>query len=505
MPKGSKSRKRREHQPGWAGFRADLASGIAHLLNRTSTAHKRFVLVVMFFGAVLRILRLNDPVTYDEAVTYTEYAGRSFGFLLSDYSFAGNHILYSALARLSVLICGVHPWSLRLPALIAGLLVMPLGYAFVRVVFNRHIAVVFLCLVAVGGPLVEYSALARGYSLVWLFTCCGLLAGRYYVKSENLWAAAFLAISCALGMWAAPAMAFSAVMVYAWVLFMLLAEYQSTLRRRILKWAGSLVLSVALGFLCYAPVIIAHSLDLLLHHPSMVDNTWSHFSNTQQDRVFDVWAYFTATSSSVLFFAGAVLVAIAAYVSTKYRLLLVAMVLGALPLSLLLNMVAPPSAWTYMLLVFHMGGAIGLFYLLKAVRDKLAPAFTKGQRTLVAGLFVILLFGAAGLRGKGDPVERFPEAQQAAAWVVKSTSPGDRVGVQPPWDAPVRFYLACAKGDAHRLGGPPVHGGRMFLLVVPAHGQSPKSVFRDAELGNRVPDELHEMGHWGRIELFSAQ
>jgi len=505
MPEGSTRKKRREHQPGWGGLRADLAKGISHLFRRTSTRHKRFVLAAFAVGTVLRILRLNQPVTYDEAVTFTEYAGRSFGFLLSDYSFAGNHILYSALARLALLVFGPHTWSLRLPALIAGVLVMPLGYAFVRTVFNRHIAVIFLCLVAAGGSLVEYSAMARGYSLVWLCTCLALIAGHYFVKSENMWAATGMAASCALGMWAAPAMAYPALMVFAWVLFMLLARYQSTIRRRVLKLAGAFVMALALTFLCYLPVIMVHSLDLLLHHPSMVDNTWAAFSTTQQDRVFDIWAYFTATSSTVMLLVGAALVLFAASASAKYRYLLIALVLGAFPLALVLHVVAPPAAWTYALLVFHMGGAIGLFYLLKAVRDKLAPSFSKGQRTLVAALFVLLLFGWAGLHGKGDAVERFPEAQQAAAWIAENTRPEDRVGVQPPWDAPVRFYLACAKGDALRLGGPPVPGGRMFLLVVPAHGQSPKSVFRDAELGNRVPDGLQEMGRWGRIELFSAQ
>lgn len=41
-------------------------------------------------GVALRILRMNEAVTYDEALTYVHYAGRSFGFLFSDYLFTSN-------------------------------------------------------------------------------------------------------------------------------------------------------------------------------------------------------------------------------------------------------------------------------------------------------------------------------------------------------------------------------------------------------------------------------
>ncbi|MBK9059297.1 MAG: glycosyltransferase family 39 protein [Flavobacteriales bacterium] len=162
--------------------------------------------LVLAIGVILRILRLDGPVTYDEALTYVNYSSRSFGFLFSDYMYTGNHILHSAFVRISTLIFGVHLWSLRLPALIAGILVMPLFYAFVRALFNRHIAVIALCLLAVSGPLVEYSALARGYGLTWFFMVCSLLAARHFVKHENSVSVVMLGLFCALGMWAAPVM-----------------------------------------------------------------------------------------------------------------------------------------------------------------------------------------------------------------------------------------------------------------------------------------------------------
>ncbi|MCB0757568.1 MAG: glycosyltransferase family 39 protein [Flavobacteriales bacterium] len=504
MAERSKRRRRKEHQPGWKGFRADLRTSLSRLFARSSTNHKRFVLFVLLVGVVLRILRMNEPVTYDEALTYVHYAGRSFSFLFSDYLFTSNQILFSAFARASTLVFGVQPWSLRLPALLAGILVMPLCYAFARVVFNRHIAVITLCLVAVNGPLVEYSAIARGYSFIWLFTISSLLAARHFVKSDNLVSAAFLALFCALGMWVSPAMIYPAVMVFSWAFFMLVSNYQSSLRRRVMKLTGALLLSCTLVLLFYTPVVVVHSLDQLLHHPSVVENTWTSFVNSQQDRAFDLWAYFTGTSSSFLAFAGAVGMTYAAYISVKYRLLLFALVVGTVPLVLLQLVVAPPAVWTFSLPVFHLGSAIGLFYLLKVVRDKMVPNFTKSQRTLVAGAAMLLIFGWLGVRGEGDTVERYPEAQMAAAWIKTNTNSDDRVCVQLPWNAPVGFYLAREHGDPQVLRRGRA-AGRTYVLVSPGHGQTVEGVLLDAELSRASLRDLQLLQGWGRLELFGTR
>lgn len=505
MATGSKRRHKKDHQPGWRGLYTDLIDGARHLILRTSTRHKRFVLAVMLLGLVLRILRMNGAVSYDEALTYTHYAGRSLGFLFSDYTYTSNHILYALLARWSMAIFGVHAWALRLPALLAGLLVMPLGYAFVRSVFNRHIAVVFLSLLAVSGPLVEYSAMARGFSHVWLFTLCGLLAARHFIKSDNMASALLIALFCGLGMWATPSMVYPAIMVYTWTALRVMANYQSTVRQRLLRLVASGMLALLLTALFYAPVIGVHSLDKLLHHPSFVDHTWKHLSDTHQDRAFDLWAYFTGTASTALAFAGFVAVGYAAYASLKYRFLIVGMLLGAVPVVLWQRDVPPPAVWTFTLLIFHLGSAIGLFFLLKVVRDKLLPGFTKEQRTLVAAVSLLILFGWAGLRGTPDPVERFPEARPAAKWLASHLAPTDRVCAQAPWEVPIGFYLAETGSSLHVLEEGPGPGGRIMALVAPAQGQTVASVLRYAGLGDQEAANLVEVDGWSRLELFMSR
>ncbi|MBS1547268.1 MAG: glycosyltransferase family 39 protein [Bacteroidetes bacterium] len=503
MPEGSRHRHRKAPKPGWAGLRSDLSASLRRFRHGTSVDHKRFVIAVVALGAVLRVLRLNGPVTYDEALTYVHYADRSFGFLFSDLGIAGNHILYTALARASTLIFGAHAWALRLPAFLAGMLVLPLFYSFSRAVFNRHIAVIVLCLVSVGGPFVEYSALARGYSLSWLFLVCGLLAARHFVKTDNTWSAVLLALACSLGMLATPDMIYPALMCIAWAALMVVMRYRSTARMRLMKLAAASMMALVLCFLMYLPVIIRHSLDQLLNPPSEVENTWAHFMDTHQDRVFDVWAYFSDSASTFLAFAGAVAVIYAAYTSLKYRLLVFAFLFTAVPLVLLMRVVAPPAVWIYSLYVLNLGVAIGLFYLMKLVRDKVLPGFSKANRTLVASAFVLLAFGWFGLKAEGDPVERFPEAMPAAEWILKNTHSGDRVCASMPWDAPIDFELRSLGGDANLLKDGPLGSGFVYVVVGPGQGQTPEGVMADAGILAADTLKLHQVAGWRRLEMFS--
>lgn len=504
MAEERKRRKRRHHLPGWKGLRQGMGAAWIRLVHHTSARHRAVVLLVFALGAVLRILRMDLPVTYDEALTYSAYASRSFGFLFSDYSASANHLLHSGMVRISLLLFGIHPWALRLPALLAGLLVMPLGYAFARFVFNRHIAVVFLCMIAVSGPLVEFSAMARGFSLVWLFTLCALLAAWNFVRTENLPSVMLLAVACALGMWTTPAMGYPALMAYAWSLLQLFAHYNTTLRRRMLKLAASFLLALVLVLCCYMPVIVAHSVDHVLHHPAFQAVPWSGFPQAQQDNALEAWAYYAHTAPPGVIITALLGSGYAAYVSSKYRWLLFAMVLGALPLVLLQHWALPPAVWTYALLVLWLGAAIGLFHLLKAVQDKLAPGSDVGRFSLVGASATLLVLGWGALRGTGNPKEHFAEARSAAAWLARNARPGDRVGAQLPWDAPVAFYLACAKGNLGMLRGSPASGGRLFLLVAPSHGQTPGGVWRDAGLGARTLPPLHRLHRWQRLELYTA-
>ena len=488
----------------WAAFRADLRKGWAKLNNRTSVSHKRVVVLVIAVGAALRISQLGLGVIYDEAFTYTDYASKPIGFILSNYASPNNHILHTLLVKLSCTVFGVHLWSLRLPALLAGIAAMPLFYVFVRAMFNRYIALIALSFVAASGALIEYSALARGYSLTWAFMLCAMIAGRHFAKSNNMVSALLVAAFNALGMWAVTTMVYAALGCYLWLFMYIWYSYDSSLRRRAVRLGISFGCFLLFTALLYAPVIMMHSVDQLFHHPTVGENTWETFVATHQDKAFELWAYFTDTAATWISIAGMAGLAYAAYVSSKYRVLLIALVLGAVPLSVAQTLIGPPRVWTYILFNLHLSSGIAIFYLLKLVQERVYEGFSKRLRTVVASFVVLAGMGWLGITGMKDRLERHADAHQAASWFIGVLKTGDRVYVATPTDAPFEFYLIEEGLDRDLLRHERSPNGRMYVLVGPSDGQTLQSVL---EANNqRLPEHppLVKVKDWKRLEIFAT-
>lgn len=485
--------------------RKSNSKGIRKIIARSSAAHLRFVGLLIGVGTVLRVLRINDPITYDEAFAYTGFSTLPLGDLLSNYISPVNHVLHTLLVKISTGVFGVHLWSLRLPALVAGVLAMPVFYLVVRQLFNRYIALIALSLVAVSGPLVEYSAMARGYSLSWLFLLLALLAGRRFAKTNTQSSACLIAVFLALGMWAVPTTIYGALMVYIWLLLYILLNYSSSRAKRNGLLLLSFILFLALSFVLYAGVILMHGIAPLLRDPSLGDGAWSAFVRTHADKVGDLWVYFTASASEGLAIAGWIGVVYAAYVSSKYRILLFAIVLGTVPLVLLQHVVGNPCVWTYSLFFLHLGSAIALFYALKFVQAKLLPQLGKRVRTGVVSLLLMVLFGALGFNAK-DKLDRFPEAVPAAAWLKVRLHTGDRVLADLPWDAPLEFHLRAMGADPDCVLGAsgPGMGGRTYVVVGTAFDHTPESVLEHFGRHDIAPASLQKLEDWRRLEIFAA-
>lgn len=502
---GSVAMEDEEAQAGqWSAFRADLRRGWAKLSNRTSPWHKRVVWLVIAVGAGLRISQLGLGVIYDEAFTYTDYASKPVGFILSNYASPNNHILHTLLVKMSCAVFGLHLWSLRLPALLAGIVAMPLFYVFVRAMFNRYIALLSLSFVAASGALIEYSALARGYSLTWAFMLCAMLAGRHFAKSNNLVSALLVAVFNALGMWAVTTMVYAALGCYLWLFMYLWSSYDSSLRRRAVRLGLSFAAFILLTALLYAPVIVMHSVDQLFHHPTVGENTWETFVATHQDKAFELWAYFTDTATTWISIAGMAGLAYAAYISSKYRVLLIALVLGAVPLSVAQTMIGPPRVWTYILFNLHLSSGIAIFYLLKLVQERVYEGFSKRVRTVVASFIVLAGMGWLGITGMKDRLERHADAHQAADWFIGVLKTGDRVYAATPTDAPFEFYLMADGLDRSLMHRDPAPGGRTYVLVGPGDGQTLTSVLEANNQRLPAAPALMKVKDWKRLEIFAS-
>src|SRR5271156_4555231 len=128
--------------------------------------------VAAVFAMLWAVARASvQSVTMDEADTYLSFVGRPAPFHW--WSFPNNHILNSALMRMFTLIFGVSHLTVRLPALIGGVIYIGACWYFC-VLLPARFALrfpLFLCLVY--NPFVfDFLVAARGYSWAMALLLC---------------------------------------------------------------------------------------------------------------------------------------------------------------------------------------------------------------------------------------------------------------------------------------------------------------------------------------------
>ena len=154
---------------------------------------------------------------YDEALTFNEFASRPLYYALSFYPDPNNHLLNTLLMHFSAGALGSAPWVLRLPAFVAGVLLVPATYALAQLLYGPRAAFLSAVLVAVSSYLVEYSTNSRGYTLQALGFVALLGLVIVAVRRDSPTALLLAALVAALGAYAVPTMFYGVVVAAIWL------------------------------------------------------------------------------------------------------------------------------------------------------------------------------------------------------------------------------------------------------------------------------------------------
>lgn len=215
-----------------------------------------FILVgILLTAFLLRLYNLNSGIWFDEIITYVSYVNRPFGEIVTTYDNQNNHLLYTLFARLSFLTFGESVWSLRLPAVLFGVLSIWALYLFSCRVGTWREGLLSAALLTFSYHHVWFSQNARGYTalLFWTILSSWLLLRALREAKVGLWL--MYGVATALGMLTHITMAF--VMVAHGVVY-LVSVYDSGQENRREKWLGGLIgfaLAGLLTFQFYALVL----------------------------------------------------------------------------------------------------------------------------------------------------------------------------------------------------------------------------------------------------------
>jgi hypothetical protein len=173
-------------------------------------------------GVVFRILVFSQALVGDELSTLwivtNNGIGSTISFVATDAEITPP--LYFVLARISTLL-GSSVDLIRLPALMAGIGLIPLIYLLARMIIGRRAALIASAVASVSPLLIYFSANARAYSLMILLvagsTMFLLLAAR---DGRNRWWAAYAVCVC-LSMYTHYTVAFVLTGQFIWAFWAL--------------------------------------------------------------------------------------------------------------------------------------------------------------------------------------------------------------------------------------------------------------------------------------------
>ncbi|HIG16209.1 MAG TPA: hypothetical protein EYQ31_02325 [Candidatus Handelsmanbacteria bacterium] len=120
-------------------------------------------------GALLRLPGITRSLGHDEVYTRVMFAALPFIDIFTSYHLPNNHILHTLCVRTTTLLLGDAEWSVRLPALLAGLCAIPVLYGFSRhLTRSVGIATGTTLLLTLSTVHISFSQQSRGYTLVLL-------------------------------------------------------------------------------------------------------------------------------------------------------------------------------------------------------------------------------------------------------------------------------------------------------------------------------------------------
>ena len=404
-------------------------------------------------GFILRLLDLNKSIAYDEAYTFIHFASRPFKHILADYSAPNNHIFHTILVGISYRLFGGQAWALRLPAFLAGILMIPAMYMAARRFFSSYQSLVAAGLIAIIPLFINYSVNGRGYTLLVLFALLlANFAGILVTRPSNPALVAFI-ITSALGFYTIPIFLYPMAGISLWVIatYLFRKEPWQEKVRKVCVFLGACVLAGILTLLLYSPVIIFGSgLSSIIGNEIVKSLSWSTFVENLDPRLLKAWNKWMIGISPTLEYAflGGFLISVLLYRKVSNQKLPLPVFLAlAVAVLVVLQRVSPlPRIWIYLEAFYLMFAAAGLVWFVELLLRVIAGPVHTGR---ILSFAIPLAFVAAMtnmlINRAQNPVlldrDLLPEAY-AADYLAANLKPEDTIVATGPVDIQAAYYLS---------------------------------------------------------------
>jgi len=347
-----------------------LKKHIVTILEHEERSHLASLAIVFVIAIGIRLLFMYIPMRYDEAYTFTTFASKPLFVALSDYSAPNNHLFHTLLVHIAYLVFGDEPWAIRLPALLAGIALIPVSYLVIRELYDKNAALLASGMVASAPLLIEYSTSARGYTLLCLIFLVCLALARYLKHHNSTGAWFLLAVCAALGFYTIPIMLYAFGTLVMWLSLSVMIDTRDGSRRAFLKnlflWG---TVAAILTVVLYLPVFVASGFSSVTGNGNVTPRAWSDFIHRLPGALTSLWHHWRAGIPSILAWlllgGFAVSVLCHRHLSKDRLPVYVGVLLWCLPLLIAQRLIPYDRVWMFLFPLYLGTASAGLLYLLK--------------------------------------------------------------------------------------------------------------------------------------------
>jgi 4-amino-4-deoxy-L-arabinose transferase-like glycosyltransferase len=412
--------------------------------------HLFILLIIIMSGVILRLYYINQPIRYDEAFNYLIYAKNNFIYIISYYNLPNNHIFHTILMKISCNIFGDTIWSIRMPAFIAGVFLIPVTYISASLFFNKKAGLVSSCLVSTSSILIEYSTNGRGYTIICLITMTMIIAFYYALKNRNIFWWILLSILTGIGFYTIPIMLYPFIMVYGWALINIIFYYKN--RAILIKYVVTILSSILFTIILYTPVILISGMKKLIRNEFVMPQKISLFIMAIPKMIIDIYLMWNRDLSiivMIILLLGFIYSII--YFNNISNIKVSIINLGILlisPLILLQRVIPPSRVWLFLLPVYLSYSSAGIVFIMdKTIKSKYY------NNIFYFLLILLLLVNSINvIKNKSIYVSQetgtFPEAEEVTYYLKNKLTPEVRIVVLEPSDFPLKYYFSKQNIDA---------------------------------------------------------
>lgn len=324
------------------------------------------MVIVTILGMWIRWQFITHPMRYDESYNFLRFVTQSPSYIATHYV-PNNHILHTLMVKLTSYFLGTDTWVLRLPAFIAGVLLIPatalLGWTIFHCRLTAWVAALAVCGTS---QLIEYSTNARGYTWLTLFTTLITLCTIHVIHYPHRrylwfsWASLGILATYTLPIAACPIVGLLVTMAY----FALRAPHGSDDRKHLIKAicvCTSLWLIVS--GLAYLPILMNQGIRETMDTFNISYSVWNRYIPSGAQSLIYAWLYWTKDNQilwGLLLITGFVLFLIKSIQHrTPQYLTPLFMIASSIAVVWIANAPLCPRAWMFVLpiiLVCTIGG-----------------------------------------------------------------------------------------------------------------------------------------------------